>query len=191
MAHSKDTWATAKTLFEMGRSLAEIELDTGISKSQVSRKATAQGWKKGETQQLKADIVGFEEENAKLNAKKATLSEQLSLLSEAEVEVFAGVVEDELRLKSILFNTTVLNVLRVNKYLQENVKLEKLGMGKGFQGMQEVALGAGDFKECQDTIDKASLTLGINKRHAATTVAVQSNTHIGDVEIEGYEVTEL
>ena len=34
------------------------------------------------------------------------------------------------------------------------------------QVFDEVGLGADDFKQCQDTIDKASITLKVNERHA-------------------------
>ena len=61
------------------------------------------------------------------------------------------------------------------EYLSKNQKLEKINVGDGVQNFEPVGLGADDFKYCQDTIDKASITLGINPRHANTNIKVDNN----------------
>ena len=52
-----ELWAKAKALFETGRSLSEINTETGIDRALISRKAKAEGWKKGVYQQLIQDGV--------------------------------------------------------------------------------------------------------------------------------------
>jgi hypothetical protein len=52
-----ELWAKAKALFETGRSLSEINAETEIDRALISRKAKAEGWKKGIYQQLIQDGV--------------------------------------------------------------------------------------------------------------------------------------
>lgn len=52
-----ESWAKAKALFETGRSLSEINTETGIDRALISRKSKAEGWQKGVYQQLIQDGV--------------------------------------------------------------------------------------------------------------------------------------
>lgn len=47
MAISQDLWNKAKALFEQGLSLSEIELETEIKRSSISKKAKTENWQKG------------------------------------------------------------------------------------------------------------------------------------------------
>ncbi len=46
MAHSEESWLKAKSMFEAGKSLTNIESDTGISKGQISKKSKKENWQK-------------------------------------------------------------------------------------------------------------------------------------------------
>lgn len=50
-----ELWARAKALFETGRSLSEINAETGIDRALISKKAKADKWEKGVYQQLIQD----------------------------------------------------------------------------------------------------------------------------------------
>ena len=94
--------------------------------------------------------------------------------------------QNEVFNKGLVTNASQLNLIRTTQYLAKNKKLEKRGVGDGVQVFEEVGLGADDFKQCQDTIDKASITLKVNERHAPKqdinlTNALQNNI---TVEIE-------
>lgn len=68
--------------------------------------------------------------------------------------------------QGLVTNATQLNLVRITQHLKENKKLEKINVGDGVQHFEEVGLGSGDYKNIQDAIDKASVTLGVNERHA-------------------------
>lgn len=72
MAISKDLWDKAKVLFELGKSLNDIELETNIPKGTISKKSKKDNWEKSKIQPLKNDIVGYEKEKETLEDKKET-----------------------------------------------------------------------------------------------------------------------
>lgn len=191
MAISKESWKRAKAYFEAGKSLNFIHDKLKISKSAISRKAKKDEWEKCKTQPLKDAVVELEAEKATHEAKKATVTQQLATLEDYEVEILGELIEDETKIKSLLTNATVLNLVRINQALKDNTKVEKIGIGEGMQTFQEVNLGSSDFKQLQEAIDKASITLGVNQRHAPKTdikVTQGQQTNIEAPEIEGYSV---
>jgi hypothetical protein len=67
-------WDKAKALYEAGKSLREIELETGISKSTVADRAENDkngAWIKGKTVQLIQDVVRVSERIGQLNRTEA------------------------------------------------------------------------------------------------------------------------
>ena len=66
--------------------------------------------------------------------------------------------------------------------LANNKKLEKVNSGGGIQELIEVGLGADDFKQCQDAIDKASITLGVNQRGSSTQIN-NTNAQQNDIKV--------
>jgi hypothetical protein len=87
------------------------------------------------------------------------------------INEIAHLVEAEKIVKS----ATILNLSRTVEYLKNNTKQEKIGLGEGMQGFQQVELGSSDYKNLQDAIDKASITLGVNQRHASSAVINNAN----------------
>lgn len=190
MAYSKEQWARAKFLYELGSSLREIEADCGVSKAQIGKRANKENWKKEtEKQALKSDIVEFEKKNETLRAEKETLLRRVSSLDQFEITIMDELVTKELELKSLVFSAQTLAVVRANQALTKGTKtaLMKVGqydskgnrIGETYEPF-ETELDTSDIRNTVEAIDKASLTLGINQRHAKTEVnltnAQQTNT---------------
>lgn len=183
MAYSKEVWQKAKVLRESGKSLGDVELLTGINKSSIQRKEKKDNWIVGKTQQLKSDIIEVEKQNATILQQKATIREKIATLEDYEIVYLDELIQDEEKIKSALFSTVALNIARVNQNLQKNTKLEKVSVGDGVQHFEEVGLGSSDYKNHQETLDKASITLGINQRHSNSQVNIQ-NTNAQQTNIE-------
>lgn len=100
-----------------------------------------------------------------VNAQMSILSAK-SILPIEQMNAILNTAQEEVYNKGLVTNATQLNLVRTMQYLSNNKKIEKRAIGDGVQVFEEVGLGADDFKQCQDTIDKASLTLKVNERHA-------------------------
>ncbi|MFA7084984.1 MAG: hypothetical protein WC141_10715 [Arcobacteraceae bacterium] len=98
-----------------------------------------------------------------------------AILPVEHLNAILNTAQEEIYNKNLITNATQLNLVRTMEYLTKNQKLEKINVGDGVQNFEPVGLGADDFKYCQDTIDKASITLGINQRHANTNIKVDNN----------------
>ena len=109
-----------------------------------------------------------------VNAQVAIISAK-AILPIEHLNAILNTAQEEVYNKSLITNATQLNLVRTMEYLSNNKKLEKVGLGDGVQGFETVGLGADDFKQCQDTIDKASITLGVNQRHASSAVINNAN----------------
>jgi predicted transcriptional regulator len=68
-----------KALFEAGKSLSDINKDTGIDRASVSKRAKKDGWEKGIYQQLIAD-------GSRVKAEISTLSSTVLNVVEKEIE---------------------------------------------------------------------------------------------------------
>lgn len=101
---------------------------------------------------------------------QVTLLTAKALLSDEEMTAIMTTAQNEVFNRGLVTNATQLNIIRTTEYLANNKKLEKVAIGGGIQELQEVGLASDDFKQCQDAIDKASVTLGVNARHSSTTI---------------------
>ncbi len=178
MAYPKEEWQKAKVLRESGKSLSEVELLTGINKSSIQRKEKKENWQLNKTQQLKSDIIEVEKENAKILQRKTQLREKIATLEDYEIKYLDELIQDEAKIRSLLFSTTALNVIRINEDLQQNMKYEKVSCGDGVQILEPVKLSASDYKNAQEALDKASITLGINQRHSSNQINVNTQNNI-------------
>lgn len=178
MAYTKEEWQKAKVLRESGKSLSEVELLTGINKSSIQRKEKKENWIVGKTQQLKSDIIEVEKQNATILQQKATIREKIATLEDYEIKYLDEIIQDEAKIRSLLFSTTALNVIRINEDLQQNKKYEKVFCGDGVQNLEPVKLSASDYKNAQEALDKASITLGINQRHSSNQINVNTQNNI-------------
>ena len=178
MAYTKEEWQKAKVLRESGKSLSEVELLTGINKSSIQRKEKKENWIVEKTQQLKSDIIEVEKQNATILQQKATIREKIATLEDYEIKYLDEIIQDEAKIRSLLFSTTALNVIRINEDLQQNMKYEKVSCGDGVQNLEPVKLSASDYKNAQEALDKASITLGINQRHSNNQINVNTQNNI-------------
>lgn len=197
MAYSQEQWERARALFCLGYSLGDIERDTGISKAQISKKSNKEQWEK-ETDKvrIKSDIVEFDKKKETLDKEKETITKRLAKLSDFEITVLQEKMEEEgaSLARSLVFNNAMLALVRSNEELTRGVKTVMLKTNKFFgEGQREevyepyeIPISGSDIKDHVELTDKASLTLGINQRHAksgdvnvnATAGAVASNTNV-------------
>lgn len=189
MAYPEGVWLEAREYFIKGLSLAQISAELGINKTSISKRAKAEGWDKEKIQHLKSDIVEFEKEKSTLEDKKSTLIKKISTLNDFEVTVLEDIIENEAGIKSLLFSTTALALIRSNEALTKGtykipMKVRTFGENGKPNGetyeLVEVPLGSSELKDHIDLADKASLTLGINQRHAPKgDVNVSTQTNVG------------
>jgi predicted DNA-binding protein YlxM (UPF0122 family) len=165
MAINQELWNKAKEYFEAGLSLTEIVDRTNISKSQISKRATKEQWEKGnEKKQLITQAV-------EVAIKKETLKE-------TALEVHNELVSDELRRKNLVFNATEKIIKKATQILDSNKVVDKLNCGDGIQNFEPRELNTTDLKNLSDTIDKASITLGVNQRHSNSQINVNTQNNI-------------
>lgn len=179
MAYSQEQWDRAKALFEQGLSLYEIHLETEIDRSTISRKAKKDNWTKSKTQQLKSDIIEIEKQKSTLDAKINSTVENLATLSDFEITILDQQIQSETGIKSLIFSTANLALIRNNQLLTKNKKtvLTKEVIynneGKPLKAIMtpiEMELNPTDIKEIIEGTDKASITLGVNQRHSNTVI---------------------
>lgn len=184
MAISQDKWDKAKALFEQGLSLSEIELETEINKSSISKKAKSEKWEKSKNQQLKADIIDIDFEKSTLDAKINTTVEKLSKLSDFEITILDEQIQYEKGIKSLLFSTANLSLIRKNQLLTKNTKqvieYETTYSDDGKPLMKkpvsfDIELNPKDLKEIDEGIDKNAITLELANRHASSAVINNAN----------------
>lgn len=179
MAISQDLWNKAKALFEQGLSLSEIELETEIKRSSISKKAKSENWNKSINQQLKADIKAIDKEKSTLDAKINNAVEKLSKLSDFDITILDEQIFNETGNKSLLFSTANLSLIRKNQMLTKNTKqvidYETLYDDNGkIIGKKPIAvdveLSPIDFKSLDEGIDKNAITLELAPRHSNTVI---------------------
>lgn len=184
MAISQEIWDKAKALFEQGLSLSDIELETGINRTSISKKAKNENWSKSKNQQLKAEIKAIDKEKSTLDAKINTTVEKLSKLSDFEITILDEQIQDETGIKSLLFSTANLSLIRKNQMLTKNTKqvidYETIYDDNGkVVGKKPVAvdieLSPIDYKSIDEGIDKNAITLEVAKRHANTPIINNAN----------------
>ena len=96
--------------------------------------------------------------------EEIAIKSKLSNESESLVKAFGTKVNTELRRKNLVYGVS------------ENI-IKKAGE------MLEVVDSPADLKSLSDTVDKTSITLGVNARHAINQVNVQNNQNIEPTKI--------
>ncbi len=104
-----EIWAKAKALFEIGKSLSEIYLQTGIDRSAISRKAKKESWIKGEMQQLIVDA--------------ARVKVELSTLDPVLLSTVVKEIDERTKHIQILNNMTLKNLAVMNKKVNEDFEM--------------------------------------------------------------------
>ena len=88
MAIKKEIWDKAKLLFEYGKSLSEIQKETGINRSTISKKSKEESWQKStENSTLIQQEIDTTIKQVEIGKKKSTLNQQQLILHNKEVLV--------------------------------------------------------------------------------------------------------
>ena len=160
MAISKDTWEKARGYYEAGLTLREIEKRTGINNSSISKKAKNQQWRHG----CNIDYI----------KAKETIAVKKSAINQQAIACADEVADDNIRRQNLVFNASEKLLQRTQQLISSNKTIEKVNVGDGIQSFQERELNTADLKNLADTVDKASITLGVNQRHANSQVTVNN-----------------
>ena len=161
----KYNWEDIKKHYEAGMSQTDIVLEFECPKSSLSERIKKENWIQNE--QVKDYIKG----SVKVNEQKSNIIEQDVRL----LEIADTIINDESRRRGLIFNATEKLLKKASQMIDKNSVVDKINVGDGVQNFEPRELNTSDFKNLIDTIDKASITLGINPRHANTNIKVDNN----------------
>lgn len=181
---TKYNWEDIKKHYEAGMSQAEIVLNFECPKSSLSEKINKEGWTQNE--QVKAYIKG----SIEVNEQKSNLIEQDVRI----VEIADSIVDEHSRRRNLVFNATELLVKRATTMIKENKTTDKISVGAGIQQIEPRELDSSDLKNLADTIDKASITLGVNQRHSNSQVNIQNTNAVqanNNIDIENMDAKQI
>ena len=181
MKPAKFDWVEIKKAYKVGKTVDEIVDTYGVTKKTLQNRISAEKWEV--SGRIKSSLSDFEKSIGKIT-DEISLNPDLSHIITKDVVDLINGISHLIDSKKIIYSATQLNLVRTTQYLQNNKKLEKINVGDGIQKFEEVGLGADDFKYCQDTIDKASVTLKVNDRFAPKQDINLTNNQIVTVEIE-------
>jgi hypothetical protein len=165
---SKHNWEEIKKHYEAGKNQAEIVLEFECPKSSLSEKIKSEKWIQSE--QVKAYIKG----SLEVNEQKANLIEQDVRI----VEIADNIIDEQTRRRGLIFNATEALLKKATKMIEKNQTVDKLSCGDGIQNFEPRELNTTDLKNLSDTIDKASITLGVNQRHSNSQVNVNTQNNV-------------
>lgn len=114
-----------------------------------------------------------------------SIKTELANESEYQAFTFDKEVNEQLRLKNLVFKATEKIIKKATDILDSNKVVDKLNCGDGIQNFEPRELNTADLKNLSDTIDKASITLGVNQRHSSSQVIVNnSNAQQNNTQLE-------
>ncbi|CUU89289.1 Uncharacterised protein [Campylobacter hyointestinalis] len=162
-----------------------MALDERIKKELIADYLTGRYSQRELAKKYKVSLGSVNNLTRDLNTSNADLvTAQANLLiakNELPIEQMNAIIEtayDEVYSKQLIQKTTHLNLQRINETLEKNTKMSKISIGDGMQNLEPTPLEMLDYKIAQDAIDKASLTLGINQRHAKTEINANASNAI-------------
>ena len=173
MAKAKYNWIEIQKAYECGKSVDELVIKYNIDKKKtLQNKISENKWEVSGN--IKSTISDLKESIGKVSGTLGNNPDKFHIIAEDVINCIneISILVDGAKAVS---SATLLNLARTIEYLNKNQKLEKINVGDGVQNFEPVALGSLDYKNAQDTIDKASITLGINPRHANTNIKVDNN----------------
>lgn len=162
-----------------------MALDERIKKELIADYLTGRYSQRELAKKYKVSLGSVNNLTRDLNTSNADLvTAQANLLiakNELPIEQMNAIIEtayDEVYSKQLIQKTTHLNLKRISETLEKNTKMSKINVGDGVQNLEPTSLEMIDYKIAQDAIDKASLTLGINQRHAKTEISANASNAI-------------
>jgi len=172
MAYTKEQWNKTKGYYEAGLSLAKIKDKTGIARNTISQRAKKEQWEHGKN-------TDYIEAKELIAVKKGTEKEQ-------SIECADEIADDNIRRSRLVYGATE-KILKLSADMAEKNKKQIVMKVKEYSkehGSSEsldkidVELDASDLKNLAETVDKASVTLGINARHANSQVIVNNQNNL-------------
>ncbi len=180
MAYTKQQWNEAKFLWELDKPLSFIVEKTGISKAQISKKSTKEHWKKEtEGNALNTEIRELDKQKETIKQKETELINRVSKLEDYQITILDNLIQDETGIKSLLFSTANLSIIRKNQILTRNTKqvvdYETIYSEDGKPISKkpttlDIELNPTDLKAIDDGLDRNAITLGIAQRHSNTVI---------------------
>lgn len=180
MAYTKQQWNEAKFLWELDKPLSFIVEKTGISKAQISKKSTKEHWKKEtEGNALNTEIRELDKQKETIKQKETELVNRVSKLEDYQITILDNLIQDETGIKSLLFSTANLSIIRKNQILTRNTKqvvdYETIYSEDGKPISKkpttlDIELNPTDLKAIDDGLDRNAITLGIAQRHSNTVI---------------------
>lgn len=107
-----------------------------------------------------------------------SIKSELSNESEYQVFTFDKEVNEQLRLKNLVFKATEKVIKKAIDIIDSGKVTDKLNVGDGVQQFEPRELNTTDVKNLADAIDKASITLGVNQRHSSSQINVNTQNNI-------------
>lgn len=169
MRPSKYDWEEIRNAYECGKTVDELVNKYGVTKKTLQNRISKELWEV--VGNIKADIQGVSDSLGKITGTISQNPSKAHIIAESVMEDINTLAE-KIDAKKLVNGLTMMNLTRTMEYLQNNTKLEKISVGQGMQQFEPVGLASSDFKDCQDVIDKASITLGVNPRHATSQVNI-------------------
>jgi hypothetical protein len=107
-----------------------------------------------------------------------SIKTELANESEYQAFTFDKEVNEQLRRKNLIFNATEKIIKKATELLEKNKVVDKISVGDGIQNFEPRELNTTDLKNLSDTIDKASITLGVNQRHSNSQINVNTQNNV-------------
>ena len=107
----------------------------------------------------------------------------LATQSERFCKSFDDKVNEQLRRQNLVFNASEKLLVKATQMIDKNQTVDKINVGTGVQQIEPRELDSSDLKNLADTIDKASITLGVNQRHSNSQVQI-NNTNAQQTNIK-------
>lgn len=176
MAFSDKTWQAARAYYEANLSLREITERTGISPPGILKRAKSEQWEKGAMQSYI---------DSKVNVEVNRVNKSEQTLQIADSIAYSRAAAEILIRNAATKTLTAMESLRdrgktVETYIDDD--------GSGVKRIRKIEkeLDANSYKAIVDAIDKASLTLGVNQRHAsvATIDSEEKASQVPSLQIE-------
>ena len=174
-------WNKIKVYIESGLSYGKIieniehEFNVIVSSASISDFKNNNDISKNETEHIKHDIIDYENKNRTITEQKNRILNKMANLSDFEITTLDELVQDETGIKSLLFSTANLSLIRKNQMLTKNTKqvidYETIydDNGKAISKKPvavDIELSPIDYKSIDEGIDKNAITLEVAKRHA-------------------------
>ena len=110
----------------------------------------------------------------------------LATQSERFCKSFDDKVNEQLRRQNLVFNASEKLLVKATQMIDKNQTVDKINVGAGIQQIEPRELDSSDLKNLADTIDKASITLGVNQRHSNSQVQI-NNTNAQQTNIKSLD----